>query len=371
MKTTFAFALLIAVTMLLGVKMPRRAERQPHAPECFTALGDLAGGAIRSDARGISADGSVVVGCSNSENGMEAFRWTRRGGMERLGFPEAFASSADGSIIVGYRCVGEQSEPVRWSPHAGPQSLGTIAGFAYGKANGVSADGSVIVGDFDPHDAGQGRAFMWSQSGSLAPLNGLSSDVIGTESHAVSSDGTVVVGSMYYKSGRRAAFRWSANQGFIDLGPVSAGSGSVAHAVSADGSVVVGLAETTSTAFRWSEAAGMIDLGALPGGGRSCAFGASADGSIVVGQSDSDCGQEAFIWDPVHGMRSLRRLLMSQMKLDGPLRHWKLRAATAVSYDGSIIVGCGINSSGNGEGWIARLGQKSSAEIVPDRFARR
>lgn len=371
MKTAFAFAILIAVSTVLGTKMPRRVERQPHAPDCFTALGDLAGGAVSSDARCVSADGSVVVGCSNSENGREAFRWTRRGGMERLGYPEALAVSVDGSVIVGYRFLGDTSEPVRWTEYAGLQSTPAIAGFAYGKANGVSADGSVIVGDYDPRDAGQGRAFLWSQAGGLAQFNGLPSDVIGTEANAVSSDGTVVVGSMYYKSGRRAAFRWSANQGFIDLGPVSAAGSSVAHAVSSDGAVVVGLAETTGTAFRWSEAAGMIDLGTLPGGGRSCAFGASADGSIVVGQSDSECGQEAFVWDPVHGMRSLRRLLMSRKNLDGPLRHWKLRVATAVSRDGSIIVGCGINPNGNREAWIARLGQKPSDEIVPVRFARR
>ncbi len=34
---------------------------------------------------GLSADGSVVVGVSNSASGTEAFRWTAGGGMVGLG----------------------------------------------------------------------------------------------------------------------------------------------------------------------------------------------------------------------------------------------------------------------------------------------
>jgi uncharacterized membrane protein len=46
-----------------------------------TGFGDLLGGQVVSIARGISADGSTVVGASNSALGREAHRWTTQGGM--------------------------------------------------------------------------------------------------------------------------------------------------------------------------------------------------------------------------------------------------------------------------------------------------
>ena len=49
------------------------------------ALGELAGGEFRSSANAVSADGSVVVGYSNSAAGPEAFRWTQSDGMQGLG----------------------------------------------------------------------------------------------------------------------------------------------------------------------------------------------------------------------------------------------------------------------------------------------
>ena len=51
----------------------------------MVGLGDLAGGDFRSVARGVSGDGSTVVGDGLSANGREAFLWTSGGGMTGLG----------------------------------------------------------------------------------------------------------------------------------------------------------------------------------------------------------------------------------------------------------------------------------------------
>ena len=86
---------------------------------------------------------------------------------------------------------------------------------------------------------------------------------------------------------------------------------SVAHAVSADGSTVVGLgtSESGNEAFRWTAGGGMIGLGDISGGTfDSQALGVSGDGSIVVGSGASVSGDEAFRWSAATGMLGLGRL---------------------------------------------------------------
>ncbi len=79
-----------------------------------TPLGDLPGGEFFSAAFGISGDGQVVVGWSDSTSdhqAREAFRWTATEGMIGLDnrgadpalFSKAISASHDGSVIVGSR----------------------------------------------------------------------------------------------------------------------------------------------------------------------------------------------------------------------------------------------------------------------------
>jgi hypothetical protein len=42
------------------------------------------------------------------------------------------------------------------------------------------------------------------------------------------------------------------------------------------------------------------------------------------------------------------------------LRGWKLRSATAVADDGTVVVGFGLNPDGHQEAWIARLAAASA-----------
>ncbi len=62
------------------------------------------------------------------------------------------------------------------------------------------------------------------------------------------------------------------------------------------------------------------------------------------------------------GCAALRQVLVSQFDLGANLAGWKLRSATAVSADGSVVVGYGMNPNGNREAWIARLGKQSSTD---------
>lgn len=139
--------------------------------EGMIGLGDLPGGTFESVARAVSADGSVLVGWSQSAAGLEAFRWTKSGGMVGLGdlpggsfSSQAFAVSGDGSVVVG---IGSGSEAFLWTPQRGMQDLREflsidcgldLAGWRLSTANGISADGMVIVGNgYNP----QGQWEAW------------------------------------------------------------------------------------------------------------------------------------------------------------------------------------------------------------------
>jgi hypothetical protein len=101
----------------------------------------------------------------------------------------------------------------------------------------------------------------------------------------------------------------------------------------------------------WTQATGLVGLGLLPGLSSSVAYAVSGNGEVVVGSSTGSVYQTAMMWDANHGMRSIQQVLMDDGGLD--LTGWYLVDATAVSYDGSIIVGRGRNPAGQAEAWMA------------------
>jgi probable HAF family extracellular repeat protein len=132
-------------------------------------LGDLPGGDSFSDAFGISADGSVIVGWSNSGlGGNEAFRWTEADGMVGLGeLGFAWDVSADGSIIVGASDTGTGREATIWDSTNGLRRLEDVlvlegldlTGWTLEQAFGISDDGLTIAGS-GKNPAGQSVAWV-------------------------------------------------------------------------------------------------------------------------------------------------------------------------------------------------------------------
>jgi probable HAF family extracellular repeat protein len=339
------------------ITLPTQLHDLPAPSHHFRGLGDLPGGIVDSVADSVSADGTVVVGTSNSAAGQEAFRWTPDGGMVGLELSHATDVSADGTTAVGF---ARHSHPARWTQRGGVEGLGNLPGLDYGEALGVSADGSVIVGRCEALSGGGHVPVIWTQRRGMAHLGPLPDAVRSAEARAISADSKVVVGELRHESGTREAFRWTAESGIVGLGVLPGHKHSVAHAVSGDGSVVVGGSESSGArAFRWTRETGMTDLGP-PTSGRcdSRAFGVSANGSVVVGQWCPGSKLEAFVWDTTRGMRSLSELIESRSDLDATRAGWRLMVAKSVSHDGIVVVGTGLNPSGDREGWIAYLGKK-------------
>ncbi len=263
----------------------------------MVGLGALPGG-ISSFAAGVSADGAVVVGTSRSPSRGDAVRWTTGGGISSLGIAgglgshatgvsgtgavvsgnfrsAAFASSSfafrwtsgggrsdlfgptagsltspttvasaisqDGDVVVGFHRDALQGDlAVRWEG----SSVMTIT---LGRANGVSADGSVAVG------ASLDEAFWWTthNSGSIVPLGDLPGGDFRSEAKGVSGDGSIVVGVGATELGDEA-FIWDQSRGMRSLkdvlvtdfglgAPLSGWTLQSATAISADGLTVVGL----------------------------------------------------------------------------------------------------------------------------------
>ncbi|MEM1041122.1 MAG: T9SS type A sorting domain-containing protein [Bacteroidota bacterium] len=328
----------------------------------FQGLGDLPGGIFQSQAFAVSADGSVVGGNSVSGDFNEAFRWTASGGMEGIGWLPEFeagssvvGASADGDVLVGWSYAGF-FDGFRWTADGGMQDL---FGSSVSSADGVSSDGSVVVGSVLSND-NVGEAFRWT-AGGVTYLGTLGGESPYSQAHGVSADGTVVVGVSTNADENIEAFRWTASGGMVGLGVGDFPDGanrSQAVAVSADGTVVVGGTgvSTIQEAFRWTASEGIVGLGDLPGGNFfSIAYAVSADGTVVVGYGTTGSGftgREAFIWTEADGMRLLQTVLEEQ---DVDLSGWTLREATGISADGTVIVGYGVNPNGNLEAWRADL----------------
>jgi probable HAF family extracellular repeat protein len=307
----------------------------------FRGLGHLPGW-IASQAVGVSGDGSTVVGYSNEASGASrAFRWTAAGGLQELGtFGEAQAASFDGSTIVGQAWdVSTGLGAFRWRAATGLERLPLYDG------SDVSADGSVIVS----------LGLRWTEAGGSQPLGDFGGGY--TAALGVSPDGGVVVGYSENAAREARAFRWTAATGLRDLG-TNGGTDALASDTSLNGSVVVGQSRNKDffwQAFRWTAAGGIQNLRTL-GGPMSAAYSVSDDGSVIVGKSliNSSSGSErAFRWTTRRGIQDLQRELLDAGV--SAASGWILTSASAVSADGTVIVGTGLNPSRQWEAFRATL----------------
>jgi uncharacterized membrane protein len=359
----FRQATLILSALVVGnVTTPSALSQQAF----FRGLGSLPGGTILSDPEDISADGTVIVGSGRNNNVapgyLEVLRWTRETGMIGLGVSDNAAQrvSTDGSTIVTYgshACQIALCGAYRWTNSAGlvPLPINPL---------GVSGDGSILAGQFINATTGLDHAVRWTEAGGVEflPVHG---DFPSTFATDISADGSIVLGV-----GRGndldptglpwSLFVWSAADGvdWLDL-PSPVWTGSDYLKISDNGKVVTGsMGESLSVrrGFRWTRENGAVEIDRLPDGLWMSANAASSDGSIIVGNSQNVSPPRPSIWDAAHGARYLDDVLVNELGLGDSLAGWTQIFAKAVSGDGQTVVGRGINPAGNREGWVAFLG---------------
>jgi probable HAF family extracellular repeat protein len=279
-------------------------------------------------ALGISADGKIKVGTAQGGTGGSAAYWDMNNQLHSLpkgagddATVSALAISPTGSTIAGYvqftTQFGSAFEAVLWTPGGtGLTRLGMPSGFESTVASAISDDAAFVAGHAIKVDRSvqppvfQMRAVQQAPGQPIHTLPTLGGNV-DTFSYGVSELGSYTVG----ESGTNAVL-WS-NLG-VELFP--GGGESIAYAVRLNPS--------------------------SPGGGVGRAVGART----LFGEN-----QKAVMWSlvPPRDEGPIKDILQFIYKKS--IGTWELTAGYALSQNGYLVGGEGINPNGQTEGWIAVL----------------
>jgi len=367
-------------------------------------------GHVRSEARGVSADGTSVVGKSADNAGGQyvfgldpserGFVWSQKGGMTRLegllsdnSRNVANAISTDGLVIVG-EALDESGfrVPVQWSNQqiARLQLPANSTGRdgLLGRAVSVSGDGSTILGLTlvgTPSSQPQLINVRWR--------DGLPSLDLGDQipastllQPALAQDGTVALFSL----GPRDIFRWQPDTGAVQLRLAPSARREISDdcecdptiggiALSGDGARIVGTTGRVGRpprTLRWEGFAdGGITTQSLGSRAPLARAVTTRTGSLIAGMEDRFFQQPtddgAVVIAPF-GVLSLRALLAAQGANVSSFA--SLTNVTAISPDGQWLVGSGRSTaSGYPEAFRAKLilhadgePQVATETIVPD-----
>lgn len=338
-------------------------------PPGIIGLGFLPGG-LSSEASGISADGTVVVGSATDATGNPfAFRWTRGGGMQNLGtlpgqaYSNARAVSGNGEVVTGFSPItangGTVYHAIRWTKTTGIVDLGALTSIGGSDGFCASACGTAIAGYCTTLEGSPG-VMLWTSTGGMVSLGAWTSGGANPWASGISGNGSTVVG---YRGG---AFRWTATEGMVNLGTLPGGQSSTAWGVSYDGTTIAGESGSSAglRAFRWTNSTGMVSLGKLPGGTFSQARAISGDGTTIVGFANSASGEQLFVWTPDTGMIGFNALLQSKgVDTTG----WTLLKINGLSADGLCVVGFGIHND-MPEAWLVTLDKDTDGDGLYDSW---
>lgn len=245
--------------------------------------------------------------------------------------------SGDGRVASGYAAVPTYTNgfhAMRWSRDTGPADMGLFSGlqpYDVTETHAVSFDGSTIVGQGMGNSGGAplSRAFYWTLLNGYTVLGTMPGGTLSSAT-GVSGNGSVLTGTGDSSFGSTRSFQWTALTGMQDIGNMSGGTRASATGISADGLVIVGNGDSSNganRAFRWTSA-GMEDIGALSGATDAYAYGVNKDGSVIVGASGTNAGN-------LHPFRWVNGVMQDMGLFPGSTS----TTAYGVSPEGDVVVG--------------------------------
>ena len=149
---------------------------------------------MSSSAVDMSANGQVVVGIYSYSYLLQqpvGFHWDGTTLTDITTDGLVRAVSADGSVAIGSDYA--LNEAFIWTAVDGRTGIGRLPGGAWSGAEGVSANGNVVVGRSENVD-GATEAFHWSQIGGMVGLGDLPGGDVFSVAMDATADGSIVVG---------------------------------------------------------------------------------------------------------------------------------------------------------------------------------
>jgi len=298
----------------------------------------------------LSSNGAVSVGIMTAFPASRGYARTASG-IVWFGDPDpgepAFAAfrgvSGDGRYGVGKYSF--QGTPVRnLIGTSDYDTLGLIQGYNRGWATRASFDGSVVSGwcERGPNSDFDGQAFRWTEAGGLQPLGFARSTGVYTNVRGMSADGNSIVGRSDSATGFEA-YRWTPETGSVPLVGLLTGyyAYSEAFGVSDNGNWVVGtstylISESIpySNAVRWSRAGVIQELDPTRSGIAGEARAVSGDGSVIAGRGINN---GLFVWTEAQGAMDAVAYFGSH-GVAIPAGYGLIRI-TAISDDGTVFGG--------------------------------
>lgn len=266
--------------------------------------------------------------------------------------------SGEGLTVMGIGYYddgsGNKSKSWKWTEADGISVIEPLPGANISTFNGISDDGSVIVGSSQFPDIGAGvysHVTRWTQAGGLEDLGNIPGAINnGSYADIVSGDGTALAGHSTWTGFRDRGFYWSTTSGgLVDIGFLEDGNSFAPQFITHDGSMIFGGASWhVSTVYEvhacyWTPATGLVDMGMLHAGVGDYVsiIDVSPDGKYVVGNGVIDninWYEEAWIWTKETGMVGI-----------GVLPGGTESKASYVSDDGNVIFGTAKDNTGT---WV-------------------
>jgi probable HAF family extracellular repeat protein len=328
-----------------GLILLERVYDQNSSSSAYYALTNtLTGVQTRLDAQSwlhanaLSNDGKTVIGVRSTGNWDTAFVWTGgvftdinvAGALSSFGI----AINANGTAATGNADFINSTEAFYWTKANGARLIDGLGG-ARTYSQGISGDGSTVIGNSERVAGVNSHAFVWTANGGTVDIDTIFDS---STANLVSYNGSAVAGTG--NTGNSTSLFYWTSAGMVDAGNLGGGGYLSAAAMSRDGGVVTGYGNDAtghSQAFKYTAGdTGLTNLGTL-GGSESMAYDINADGTVIVGQSrDGSNTTRGFRYTDATGMQTVEQWLAANGGTVGDL---KTATAELVSDDGNVIVG--------------------------------
>lgn len=317
----------------------------------------------------LSEHGRIATG---SYMGQGAFRWTRANGTSQItGYSSINGMNSWGQPVVGQALDANQNsvaavaysnaqffDPILVGALPGAQPMDGTLSAGYDSAD----DGSVVGLAYNA--SGAPVAFRWHATTGMSELPRLDQEA--ARANAISRDGHVVIGWNDTDVGYRRAVKWvdGVISEILDAKGLQVGE---ALAINRDGSVIVGEGAGVDgkEAWRWTAATGVQPIGMIGGGSffdRAYAFSTSDDGNLIGGASGAGWERSAVVWTPETGMVKLADFLAAR-NISVPAG-WALNSVTAVSPDGRVLGGWGLDPSNAINSFVVELSTVPAQDAI-------